>query len=610
VHTRALGPFQKGAAGEEHLGGEHKRTEEAMFESEKFHRLAVEAGRIGTWDLNLQTDECLISPEMAELMGFSSDQTTVLGAQWRKSIVPDDRTLMSSALAPAIASGALFDLEFRIALKDGTQRWLYSRGAVSRDASGKAVRMYGASIDVTERKQADEKLRESEERLRRAIEIETVGVIFFKTDGSITNANDAFLRMSGYSREDLAEGLVRWDEMTPPEWMPHSLKAIEEFESTGRTIPYEKQFVRKDGSRWWALFAATRLDEEEGVEFIIDITQSKRAEDELRKSGERITNILESITDAFVAVDRQWRFTYINERALTTLQRTREELLGKNMWEEFPEAVGLPAYREYHRAMTSGNSVHFEEFNPWLDIWVEINAYPSEGGLAIYFRDITERKRAEEERDRLRAREIEARTQKEERRRIARDLHDVVLQDLVGVLQSLRLSALHNKDSGLGLDLEEELDALRRATLGLRSAVNDLRGEKERPFVKSVESLVELNRRLAPDCNIELLVEEGFPNGLLGDAGLELLRVIREAFTNARYHSGAKRVVVTLKVEGSDLVAEISDDGQGFELEATPGVGLSSMQERAAMVDGKLEIESEVGRGTSVRLRVPVPQAG
>ena len=579
-----------------------------MSGSEKFYRLAVEAGRIGTWDLNLQTEECLISPEMAELMGFSSDQTTVPGAQWQESIVPEDRTLMSSALAPSIASDTPFDLEFRIALKDGTQRWLYSRGAVSRDASGKALRMYGASIDVTERKQADEKLRESEERLRRAIEIETVGVIFFKTDGSITNANDAFLRMSGYSREDLAEGLVRWDEMTPPEWMPHSLKAIKEFESTGRTIPYEKEFVRKDGSRWWALFAARRLDEEEGVEFIIDITQSKRAEEELRKSGERITNILESITDAFVAVDRQWRFTYINERALTTLQRTREELLGKNMWEEFPEAVGLPAYREYHRAMTSGNSVHFEEFNPWLDIWVEINAYPSEGGLAIYFRDITERKRREEERDRLRARDIEARTQKEERRRIARDLHDVVLQDLVGVLQSLRLTYLQSKGSELGLDLEEELEALGRATLGLRQAVHDLRGENERPFVKSVESLVELNRRLAPDCNIGLVVEEGFPNELPREVGGELLRVIREALTNARHHSGAKSVAVTLKLEGSDLVAEISDDGQGFALEGTPGVGLSSMQERAAIVDGRLEIESEVGQGTSVRLRVPVPQ--
>src|SRR5215210_3700380 len=589
---------------------ELRESQEALRRSEQFHRFAVEAGRIGTWDLDLETDECLVSPKMAQLMGYSREQTSVPGSQWQESIIPEDRASMAFALAATIENDAPFDLEFRIALKDGRERWLYSRAGASRDASGKALRVHGASIDVTERKQADEKLRESEERLRRAIDIETVGVIFFKTDGSITDANDAFLRMSGYNREDLGEGLVRWDEMTPPEWMPHSLKAIEELNLTGRTIPYEKEYVRKNGSRWCALFAATRLDEEEGVEFIIDITERKRAEEALQEANERITNILESITDAFVAVDRQWHFTYINERALNMLQRTREELLGKNMWEEFPEAVGLPAYREYHRAMTSGTSVHFEEFNPWLNIWVEINAYPSESGLAIYFRDITERKRAEEERDRLRAREIEARTQKVERRRIARDLHDVVLQDLAGVLQSLRLSNLHNKDSGLGLDLEEELDALRRATLGLRSAVNDLRGEKERPFVKSVESLVELNRRLAPDCNIELVVEEGFPNGLLGEAGVELLRVIREAFANTRYHAGAKSVVVTLKVEGSDLVAEISDDGQGFELEATPGVGLSSMKERAAMVDGKLEIDSEIGRGTSVRLRVPAPQVG
>jgi len=147
--------------------------------------------------------------------------------------------------------------------------------------------------DVSERKRAEEELRESEERLRRAIGIETVGVIFFKADGSITDSNDAFLRMSGYSREDLEQGKVRWDVMPPPEWMPHSLKALEEFESTGRTTPYEKEYVRKDGSRWWALFAATRLDDEEGVEFVIDITEGKRAEEALRESEERFRTLME-----------------------------------------------------------------------------------------------------------------------------------------------------------------------------------------------------------------------------------------------------------------------------------------------------------------------------
>ncbi len=451
----------------------------------------------------------------------------------------------------------------------------------------------------------------------------------------------------------------------------------------------------------------------------------------------KLAEAFESVSDAFYAVDRQWRFIYVNRRAQELWARSQEELLGKNIWEEFPQAVGSESYQKINQAMEEGVTTEFETVSPVLGTWIAGRVYPFPDGLSVYFQDITERKRteetlreseeryrklfdsidegfaiiemlydeqdqavdyriletnpafgrmtgfadaagktslelnpdaepywfeilgrvaktgedvrfesyaealdrwfdvyasrvggeesrrvaivfadtterkrAEEERDHMRAREIEARTQKEERRRIARDLHDVVLQDLAGVLQSLRLIYLQSKGSESGLDLEEELEALGRATLGLRGAVHDLRGENERAFVKSVESLVELNRRLTPDCNIELIVEEGFPNRLGGEVGGELLRVIREALTNARHHSGAKRVVVTLKVEGDDLVVEISDDGQGFDPEATPGVGLSSMRERAAKVDGRLEIESEVGLGTSVRLLMPVQQKG
>jgi PAS domain S-box-containing protein len=132
--------------------------------------------------------------------------------------------------------------------------------------------------DISDRKQAEESLRESEARLQKAISIETVGVIFFSAEGVITDCNDAFLRMSGYSREDFEQGRVRWDELTPPEWMPASWRAIEEFLTLGRTTPYEKEYIRKDGSRWWGLFAAFRLNGTEGVEFIIDVSERKGAE--------------------------------------------------------------------------------------------------------------------------------------------------------------------------------------------------------------------------------------------------------------------------------------------------------------------------------------------
>jgi PAS domain S-box-containing protein len=135
--------------------------------------------------------------------------------------------------------------------------------------------------DITERKRTAEALRFSERKLRRALAIETVGVIHFKVDGAITDANDAFLRMSGYTREDVRAGILRWEVLTPPEWMAASRKAVNEFKTLGRTVPYEKEYLCKDGSRFWALFAATRVSEDEGVEFIIDISESKRTEHSL-----------------------------------------------------------------------------------------------------------------------------------------------------------------------------------------------------------------------------------------------------------------------------------------------------------------------------------------
>ncbi len=103
------------------------------------------------------------------------------------------------------------------------------------------------------------------------------------------------------------------------------------------------------------------------------------------------------MTDAFFTLDGEWRFTYLNADAERVLARRREELLGRSVWEEFPEAVELAFYREYKRAVEDQATVTFEEFYPPLESWFEVRAYPLEDGLAVYLRDINDRKRMEEE---------------------------------------------------------------------------------------------------------------------------------------------------------------------------------------------------------------------
>ena len=131
-----------------------------------------------------------------------------------------------------------------------------------------------------------------------------------------------------------------------------------------------------DGTQLWARYDSYPIYDEEGrivagVLVSRDITEQKRAEQELRESHDRVESILESITEEFYALDREWRFAYVNERALYFLQGvtgqelTREELLGQNAWKVFPEAVGTVFYEKYHEAMHEQKSVEFETvFSP------------------------------------------------------------------------------------------------------------------------------------------------------------------------------------------------------------------------------------------------------
>ena len=131
---------------------------------------------------------------------------------------------------------------------------------------------------------------------------------------------------------------------------------------------------------------------------IRELAERNQARVAVQESARAMTEILEKTTDAFFAVDREWRFIYLNPEAETLLGRRRDEVIGKELWKEFPQLNGSPFEVNYRRVMTDQMPVEFEASDPAGKVWFEMRAYPSGGGVSVFFRDVTERKRAEEER--------------------------------------------------------------------------------------------------------------------------------------------------------------------------------------------------------------------
>lgn len=134
---------------------------------------------------------------------------------------------------------------------------------------------------------------------------------------------------------------------------------------------------------------------ERSREAAAEVARAQAAAAEARQGQKRIADVLERISDAFFALDENWRFTYVNEKAALLLHRQRKELLGKVIWEEFPETATSTFFEQYHLAVRSQAAVAFADYYPPLDSWFEVHAYPSPEGLSVYFEDVSEKQRSQ-----------------------------------------------------------------------------------------------------------------------------------------------------------------------------------------------------------------------
>ena len=144
-----------------------------------------------------------------------------------------------------------------------------------------------------------------------------------------------------------------------------------------------------------SVFCDLYRSREQSREAAADVARAQAAASEAREGQKRLTDVLERISDAFFALDEQWRFTYVNEKAALLLHRQRGELLGKAIWEEFPETATSAFYDQYRRAVETQSAIAFADYYPPLDSWFEVHAYPSPEGLSVYFADASDKQRAQ-----------------------------------------------------------------------------------------------------------------------------------------------------------------------------------------------------------------------
>ncbi len=307
------------------------------------------------------------------------------------------RERIYDAFAQCIEHGTAFDIELELISRSGKLVWIRSIGEAEYNGNGDIVAVRGALQDISERKRIESSLTQSEARFRQLADAMPLIVWTADPAGNVDYASRAMSDYSGLSPE--VPAMKRWLDSLHPDDTDQCLAVW--MEAVHTESPYSNEFRlrRHDGAYRWQLAKATPIRDEydritKWFGTVTDIHDGRLAQEQIQQLAKRQTIILESITDAFFTLDHDWRFTYINEEALRQFRRERSELIGQVFWEAVPESKGTVSEREYRRAVRECRMIEFETYHAPLESWYEARLYPSEEGLSVYFRNITERKDA------------------------------------------------------------------------------------------------------------------------------------------------------------------------------------------------------------------------
>ena len=593
---------------------ERKIAEEKLQSSELRYRTLLENGNDVVTLFDEKFNVIYRSPSSERITGWTDED--MFGKSGLIHVHPEDEEKAKSVVAQILINpNSNYNVTIRLMNKNGHYIWV--DGLIINLLKDDKVNAIVFNFrDISEKKENEEKLASSELRFRTLLENGNDIVAMFDQNFNIIYRSPSATKVLGWTDEDMIG--QKGNRNSHPDDMDNVQKSIRMImENPG--IPQNVTFrmLHKNGHYIWVEGLIINLLNDKNIHAIVfnfrDITEFKLATDDIIAREYQYRNLINRISDGFIALDNNACITYINKVAEKLFNREEGYLIGKSLQEEFNDKIEHNFYNAIRDSIETQRPSSLESYSVKLQKWVSCILYPSESGVSCFIRDFTEKKKLEQklkeqehqEQSRLISAALEA--QEKERNAIGLELHDNVNQILVGT--TMLLSVIKNKE-------EKDDNLLTDCIEHIKKAINENRKIAHTLVAPDIDhkslfnQIQDLAVTMLHSAGISTIIfNEDLDETLLTkDYIISIYRILQEQFTNIAKHASATNVVIQLSTpDASSFVMKVTDDGIGMDTEMVKkGIGLRNINSRLSVLNGNMKIDTKPGRGFTMEIWIPL----
>jgi PAS domain S-box-containing protein len=596
----------------------YNAAEELRQSSERFDLVTMATNDM-IWDWDFSTDNVWWNHNFNNFFGYDKETSHHHIGSWVNNIHEDDRRRTVESIYGVINSGKKYwSEEYRYLKKDGTVLNIFDRGYVSHNAEGKPYRMIGSMINITERIIAEKEIKESEEKYRTLVDQASDGIFITDKTGAIYKVNASTCKMLQYSEEELLK--MNISNFVYPEEILSKPFRFDELEK-GKTLVVERKLKVRDGREFHFECSSNMLSDGRVLVFIRDVSERIKAQNEILKQKIFSDSIINSLPGIFYIHDEKGVFLKWNDNFEKVTGFSSRDIGNMNPLDFFgSEEKKIMA--EKLNTVFNGSNAEIEisylakckEEIPYQTILSNVMFEDKNCVIAIGI-DITQKRKSEEllkksydDVRNLVSHVIKVR--EEERKRIGREIHDELGQQLTAIKMDVVWidKKIPDENDPIKNNLKNILEIINGSNKSVRRILNELSPGVIDNF-GLVEALEQQNQQFFTSTGVKIIFSTTVSEiDLSQDIANTIFRVYQESLTNIIRYAQATEVHTSLKLHDNNIFINVTDNGKGFDttcIQSKKSFGILGMKERIISHNGSFDLHSETGIGTTITFNLP-----